>query len=386
MSRRLPTTDALIWLVSACLAATGGLLWRPGVTLPETSADAWAVVAIAAVFAATERFAVHLPFGQDTHSLTLNQAPIVLGLFFLPSHELMLAAVSGVAAVHLLWRRNHLIKAAFNTASTVAQVSVACIVFATVLELVGGSTENMPKGTWLAALMATLAADVVANVAVFVIISLRRSTWDVPELLRTLGIAAIGTVVVTDLALVTVLVLRVSGDALVLLMVVAVLSYVLYRGYHVQRLRYRRLEDLYSFTRSVDQALQDESVMQTVRAEACELLRARNASVVLCQPNSTAWWAPACSGTPVLLARGGETAEHEKLRADGHADGMAAPLRDGGEITGVFLVTDRLDDMSTFDREDLKLFEALAGHASVALTNSGLVARVKTAAQETEHL
>ena len=37
-------------------------------------------------------------------------------------------------------------------------------------------------------------------------------------------------------------------------------------------------------------------------------------------------------------------------------------------------------------RDDLKLFEALAGHASVALTNSGLVARVRAAAQETEHL
>ena len=78
--------------------------------------------------------------------------------------------------------------------------------------------------------------------------------------------------------------------------------------------------------------------------------------------------------------------EHDALRGDGHLDGMAAPLRDGGEITGVFLVTDRLDDVSTFDRDDLKLFEALAGHASVALTNSGLVARVKAAAQETEHL
>jgi diguanylate cyclase (GGDEF)-like protein len=88
----------------------------------------------------------------------------------------------------------------------------------------------------------------------------------------------------------------------------------------------------------------------------------------------------------VLLTRGGETPAHDLLRADGHQDAMAAPLRDGGEITGVFLVTDRLDDVTTFDRDDLKLFEALAGHASVALTNSGLVARVKAAAQETEHL
>ena len=65
---------------------------------------------------------------------------------------------------------------------------------------------------------------------------------------------------------------------------------------------------------------------------------------------------------------------------------MAAPLRDGGRVTGVLLVMDRLDNVSTFDSEDARLFEALAGHASVALTNAGLVDRVRAAAAETEHL
>ena len=73
------------------------------------------------------------------------------------------------------------------------------------------------------------------------------------------------------------------------------------------------------------------------------------------------------------LARGDVSPAYDLLRAEGHSDGMAAPLRDGGEIIGVFLVTDRLDAVSTFDKDDLKLFEALAGHASVALPNSGLV-------------
>ena len=57
--------------------------------------------------------------------------------------------------------------------------------------------------------------------------------------------------------------------------------------------------------------------METVRAEACELLRARSASVVLCQPNAVTWWAAACQGKPVLLARGGESPEHDLLRAEG---------------------------------------------------------------------
>ena len=351
VSRRPVPADALIWAVSSVLAATGLLLWRPGVALEPLSPQVWWPV-LAVMFALTERFAVHLPFGRDNHSLTLNQAPLVIGLFFLSADRIVLAAVVGVAVVHLVLRRNQPIKAAFNIASTVAQVTVACVVFAGVLTLLDVPAAELTAGTWGAALAATLAADLVANVALFVIISLRLGRWDVAELARTLGTAAVGTAVVTDLALVSVLVLQDSLAALGLLAVLAVLSYALYRGFHVQRLRYSRLELLYQYTRSVDRALQDESVLETVRLEACQLLRARNASVVLCQPNSTQWWADACKGEPVLLPRGGVGPEHDSLRADGHLDGMAAPLRDGGEITGVFLVTDRLDDVSTFDRED----------------------------------
>ena len=381
---RRPTPDSLIWLLSTGLAAAGLLLWWSGLALPELGPQLW-WPALAVVFALTERFAVHLPFGGENHSLTLNQAPLVLGMFLLPTPELVLAAVTGVVLVHVL-RRNPLIKLAFNVGSTIAQVTVACFVFVAVIELTGGTAATGAAASWAAALLATLAADLVANTAVFVIISLRLGRRELGELGRTLVVAAIGTVVVTDLALVMVVVLSDNPRALALLGVVAVLSFALYRGYHVQRLRYSRLELLYKFTRSVDRALASESVMETVRAEACELLRARSASVVLCQPNVVAWWSAACEGKPVLLARGGESPEHDLLRAEGRADGLAAPLRDGGEITGVFLVSDRLDDMSTFDRDDLKLFEALAGHASVALTNSGLVARVRAAAQETEHL
>ena len=61
----------------------------------------------------------------------------------------------------------------------------------------------------------------------------------------------------------------------------------------------------------------------------------------------------------------------------GHIDALVAPLRDGGEIIGVLFVGNRLGDVSTFDGEDLKLFEALANHASVSLENRRLVDRLR---------
>ena len=384
-SRKGARADQLTWLVSVCLAALAGGLWSIAPALPHMTPHLW-WPAVAVLFCGAAMTSLHVPIGRDNHSVTLEQAPIVLGLMFLSTQDLMLAAVLGVALEQMI-RRNAPIKAVFNACSATAQVTLAAVVF-TAARTASGVADPVITSPrlWLAMLLAVLAADALGALAVFAIISLRSGDWDVRGLAHTFGVVAIGTFVVTDLALLTVLVLREAPTALALLGVLATLSFLLYRGYHVQRLRYARLELLYRFTRSVDQSLSEGNVMETVRGEACELLRASNSSVVLCQPNTDSWWADACRGESVLLTRGGSDTAYALLRAEGHHDGMAAPLRDGGEVTGVFLVTDRLDDMSTFDAEDLKLFEALAGHASVALTNSGLVARVQAAAQETEHL
>lgn len=56
---------------------------------------------------------------------------------------------------------------------------------------------------------------------------------------------------------------------------------------------------------------------------------------------------------------------------------MVAPIfgRDG--VVGTIMVGDRLGEVSTFDSEDLKLFETLSNHASVSLENARLVDRLK---------
>src|SRR4051794_14544319 len=43
------------------------------------------------LFAATERFVVHVEYGRDTHSISLNEIPLVLGLFFVGPAGLLLA-------------------------------------------------------------------------------------------------------------------------------------------------------------------------------------------------------------------------------------------------------------------------------------------------------
>ena len=93
-TERLPG-DRWVWLVSAGLAVVGATLYWRDVVLPAADPHLW-WPAVALLFALCERFAVHLPFGRDTHSLTFSMAPMVLGLFFLDADELVWAAVLGM--------------------------------------------------------------------------------------------------------------------------------------------------------------------------------------------------------------------------------------------------------------------------------------------------
>jgi diguanylate cyclase (GGDEF)-like protein len=388
--RRPSRPDLLIWLLSGGLAVMAFALWRRDPQLPEVEQLWWPFLAI--VFALTERFAVHLPVGRDNHSLTFSQAPVVLGLFFLSTTELLLAT-SGAALVWLLAYRHPPIKLAFNVASLLAQVLVSITVFLGAVEAFDLAVADLRPGVWAAALLAALAGDLLSNLALFAILGLRQDRWDLIRLGRTLAAAAAGTIVVTDLALVAALVGAGEPAAIGLLLVAMTLTFLIYRGYHVQRMRYGRLDQLYTFTRSVDRALRSDSVTEAICQEARELMRAGHAAVITCpgpekraEWEASAWFAAACRGDLVLLPRGGTGPVYDALRAEGHQDALAAPLREGGDIVALLIVADRLDEISTFDLEDARLFEALAGHAAVAFSNSTLVEQVRAAARETEHL
>jgi diguanylate cyclase (GGDEF)-like protein len=381
--------DRLVWLVTAALAGLGVALWWQAPTLPQVGPSlAWPLLAV--LFAASERFAVHLPVGRETHSTSFSEVPLVLGLFFASADDLIIGRLVGACALLLVAHRGrqNIIKVAFNLAQFLLQTTVAIFVFAGVVDLLDADVAGVTASAWLAALLASLAAALLSYIAVAVVITLRGGRIGAGFSLSAVG-GLIAALINTDLALITALVLRREPSGLVLLAVIGLLSVALYRGYHVQRLRYGRLDLLYQFTRSVDEAVGDETVIETIVREAKHLLRAQRAQVVLVpgtRDDPLAWWREACDGTLLRLEHTGRLPSHEALRRSGHRDGMAAPLRDGGRVTGVLLVMDRLDNVSTFDREDARLFEALAGHASVALTNAGLLDRVRAAAAETEHL
>jgi two-component system phosphate regulon sensor histidine kinase PhoR len=66
-------------------------------------------------------------------------------------------------------------------------------------------------------------------------------------------------------------------------------------------------------------------------------------------------------------------------------DAIVAPVSSDDQLLGILTVADRLDDFSTFDHDDLELFQTLTNHVAVALRNSLLHKRLERAlAHETE--
>jgi hypothetical protein len=87
----------------------GGGLISPGWGLP-------ALVMLAGLFAATEVFSVHLHFTRNSHSFSLFEIPLTLGLFFAAAPALLAAHVVASGLVLVFHRRQPLVKVVFNVA------------------------------------------------------------------------------------------------------------------------------------------------------------------------------------------------------------------------------------------------------------------------------
>jgi signal transduction histidine kinase len=122
-------------------------------------------------------------------------------------------------------------------------------------------------------------------------------------------------------------------------------------------------------------APEDEPMLRTVLGpgEAREIL-----TPVRLDPTQGVWARIASEGQSLLFPR---PIQPERLRRhfrqQGIHDAMVAPLRGTDGIVGMIMVGNRFGDVSTFDPNDLKLFDALASQASVSLENARLVQRLE---------
>lgn len=390
-----------MWLLNGVLAAAGAivyLLWvgdlRP---LPAPVHIPWWGLAIG--FAITEYFVVHIELRREAHSFSLSDISLVLGLFFVDPAGLVLAQlVGGVAA--LVIRRQTPVKLAFNVSHFVLEAEVALLIFHWL-----APGDPLGASGLTAAFLAVLMTSFIGAASVTAAISLAEGRLQIETLSQGMGFGTVIAVANTCVALLAVEVAWRVPSVLWLFVAPATILFFAYRTYTIQRQRHRIMESLYEFTRRLHRSLKVEPTVQALLSQAREMFRGEVAAVTLfpepgeteatrmtlgpghgpvhtepiaLDPTEGVWARVASEDQAVLLGR---PIQSPRLRAHyaarGIRDAMVAPLRGNDSIIGVILVGNRMSDVSTFDRQDLQLFETLANHASVSLENVRLVSRLE---------
>ena len=156
-----------MWGLTALIAVCAAAIWYSVIDLPALRNSpqlSWWGLAIG--FYVAELAVVHLRFRKDAHSFSMSEIPLVLGLFFATPAHLAIGQMVGIAAVYALHRRLPPIKFAFNIAQFGLQGALAVTVFRGMVAL----GDPLGLAGWIAAvaasLVATIAADLLINVAI----------------------------------------------------------------------------------------------------------------------------------------------------------------------------------------------------------------------------
>jgi signal transduction histidine kinase len=395
---------AKVWLLNLCLTVAAIdiflFLVRPLDSLPHPLHIPWPLLAAGFYFA--EVYVVHLQVRRDAHSFSLSEIPLVLGLFFSSPTELVLAQLVGAAVALALVRRQSPLKFVFNLSHFCLEACLAAVLFHSVV-----TTHGFTIGpqAWVGAFVATLTTTVVGALTITLAISLSENKWQLKTLPQGLGLGTIMTMSNSCLALVGTTILWLSPGSAWLLMVPIATLFFAYRAYTSERQKHHRLESLYETTRVAHGSLQVQEAMHSLLSQTRKMFRAEIAQITLftqesgdtplsttlgpgedfdfmrpvtLDPTEGVWARVASEERAVLVAR---PIANDRLRSHfaqrGMRDAMVAPLYGDDKIAGVMTCGSRLGDVSTFDDEDLKLFETLANHASVSLQNAQLVARLE---------
>lgn len=229
---------------AALLLAVGGGWTDTGVRGPV-------MALVAALFVVAEGAAIHIPGRRESHTISLVEMPLVLGLVFLAPLELVVARLLGSAtALVLIRRQRSLLKIGFNVSAFALETAVAASTFTAI---VGAAAPSDPR-LWLAVSCALAGFQVVGSAAVTIVIWINDVRPDATSLLRNFLVGSVGTAVAGAWGVVTVTILHSAPLATIPLAILAVGLYWLLGLFGRLRSRHEDLKVVHSFTLALDAA------------------------------------------------------------------------------------------------------------------------------------
>jgi diguanylate cyclase (GGDEF)-like protein len=402
----------MLWLLTVAMGVAAAVFTVPTVgwsTLPHMPHAPWIVLAIA--FAASESCTLHLQFRGETHTITLSEILLVLGLFVLSPIELVGAQAVAVFVVFGVMQRLSPLKILFN----LAQFSLGTIVAVHLFRSIAGSAQPTELRTWLAAVAAAGAASLIGIVSIAFAITVAEGRVAIEELVVTSAFGFAGTVVNTMLGLVTVIMVDRSPMSAALMAAPIAVVFVAYRAYLSERSKTQGLQFLYDASELLSGARDLEGGLLALLDFARDTFHAELAEVVLLgAPDETVGYrtrsgpGESCARLePVDLAI--VQAVLDAACADGDAVMMrpepGSPLasRDGMELAtilvatlqdetgvrgGVFVARQKGVTVDNFDKDERRLFETFANHLGTTMEKQSLttsLAQLRMLKQELAH-
>ncbi len=397
-------------LLAVGMAVAAALIAAPGlIENPESARPNLAWCALLPLFALAEVVVIHLPTRRNAHGHTLREIPAVLGLTFLTPQQYLSAYVVGAVVALLVAARMRGEKLAFNAAMFALEAALGAFTYQLILQ--GGDPLSLLG--WLAVLVAVLVTDLISAAAVTTAISLSEGSYDGEVLHEVLQSGLVAAFINTCVALLVATLVIVQPSALPLLGVLVILLVMTYRSYVALARGHARTQLLYRFVDRTSSAHSLEEVVEAVLREAADLMHAEHAHLVevlddrqlrhhvvhddslhtellLLEHDVTAWWWDSVSTGGVTHERphpktGDAPAPTTRtsLMSDPR-DGLAAPLQWSGSTRYVLVVSNRSFEKETFGAEDVKVFEALATHAGVAVDRARGVSELEELAEALE--
>jgi diguanylate cyclase (GGDEF)-like protein len=369
-------------------------------------------VVLAALFYLAEANVVHLHFRRQTHSFSLSELALVLGLFFADPLAIVAAQAVGAGAALVVHRGQRPAKLLFNLGQFALATTVGAVVFHALLR-----TADLPgPPTWVAAFVGVLVASAVGTLATQAVITIAEAGVPAKATAEVAGMGIVAAVANASLGVMTVTVMWDEPVGYWLLFVPGVTLYAAYRAVVSERQKREGIQALYDATRLLHGTRDADMAVSALLDHARDMFRAEIAELTLFPGGDgsralRAFHGPdglvermqpveldpaelvlaslaADRGGVLVHRRGQRPALGGWLSCDDYRNAMAAALLGDREPVGVLRVANRLDDVSSFDAGDLRLLETLASHVGMALENGHLeesLLRLRAREADLEH-
>jgi PAS domain S-box-containing protein len=400
------TERAGAWLFTAVLAALGAVVFGTAIvrTPPFDEADLIAWPAFAVAFAVAEVAVVHMMVRSQAVTISLNQIPLVVGLYFAAPAELVPAQLLGAGIALALYRRQPPLKLAFNLSVYGLGSSLAILLFQ---RLAAIDPENLIVW-WLASFLAVTVTVIVGTLAIAAVLSISRRRLEPGALGRGLPVGLAAAFVTTSIALVAVVFLHTDPQDLWLLGAPAIVGLLGYRAYSIQRLRQARMEFLYDCAQILETPVLDGPTLARLLVRTQQMYRARTVEAIvtglaghrapmraLLDADGSPRTEPApddlAEARQAILAAsdaGSIVAAPDGLPWTASEDGeaMIVPLRGGGTEVGTLLVAGHDGDIAPFAPEDLRLLQQVASRLGLLAEHTATVDRLAASLVEVSQL